>query len=297
MSDDLSESEQEARHSEQEQPTFAILYPVAHPFFESVTINAEQYARENGYQTVIRAPREPAVENQIRWMEHFIEMEVDGIAIGPSDANALTPFINKAMDAGIPVICFDTDAPDSKRISYIGTDNYNAGQHLGEVAAELIDYEGKVIGSTGLSSMLNLSTRVEGAKDVFAQYPGIELVEVRSSGGIAGNTTANIKQMTDEHPDFDVFVGFDSLSGPAAIMVWKAKGLDQPAVTFDDLPENLKGMENGQITRIISQRQFTWGELMIEHLNQALHHEDISEIVHTSTVEINRANLNQYNQP
>ena len=57
-------------------------------------------------------------------MEDLITQKVDGIAIGPCDSEALTPYIDQAVEAGIPVLCFDTDAPNSKRVGYVGTDNY-----------------------------------------------------------------------------------------------------------------------------------------------------------------------------
>ena len=85
------------------------------------------------------------VSNQIQIMEDLINQKVDGIAIGPCDSEALTPYIDKAVDAGIQVLCFDTDAPDSKRVGYVGTDNYEAGRAMGEELGKALDGKGSVI--------------------------------------------------------------------------------------------------------------------------------------------------------
>ncbi|WP_051556669.1 substrate-binding domain-containing protein [Alkalihalobacterium bogoriense] len=275
--------------------TFAIIYPVAHPFFEGVTISATETAELLGVDLIIRAPATATVEEQIQIIDNLIHQEVNGIAIGPTDSAALTPFIDKAIDSGIQVICFDTDAPESKRLSYIGTDNYSAGEHLGEVVARLMDYEGTIISSTGLSSMQNLNSRIEGVNKSLQKYPNIEIVDIRYSDGIPSNTIANIEEMIAEYPDFTALVGIDSLSGPAAVTVFKAQGLnDKIAVTFDDLPMTLKGITTKQITSTISQSQYAWGELIIQSLFDAHHGNNIPMYELTETLEVNDTNIQQY---
>ncbi|WP_078552337.1 substrate-binding domain-containing protein [Bacillus alkalicellulosilyticus] len=275
--------------------SFAIVYPVAHPFFEGVTMSATEAAEQLGMDIIIRAPATATVEEQIQIMDHLIQQNVQGIAIGPTDSAALTPFINKAVEAGIQVICFDTDAPESQRLSYIGTDNLAAGEHIGEVVARLINYEGSILISTGLLTMQNLNSRIDGVKKVINRYPDIEILDIRSSDGIPSKTILNIEEMIAEHPDFKALIGIDSLSGPAAVTVWKAQGIqDKVAVTFDDLPMTLEGVSNHQITSTISQRQYTWGKLIVERLHAANQGEPIPTFELTETLEVNADNIHDY---
>lgn len=292
----ISQQKEDTTEEVEKHRTFAIVYPVAHPFFEAVTTNAEETAKKMGINLIVRSPENSRVEQQIQIMKDLIKMEVDGIGIGPTDPEALTPLINEASDAGIKIITFDTDAPQSKRLAYIGTDNLSAGHHLGEVVAQLLNYEGTIIGSTGISTMLNLNTRIEGVKQVLDKYPNIKLMEIRSSDGNPAKTLKNIEDLVLKHPDFDALIGIESLSGPAAITVWKAKGLHQPVVTFDDLPIILEGITNGQITSTISQRQFTWGSLILKRLNDTVDGKDIPVFENTGTVEITAENVNNYIQ-
>ncbi|WP_416151620.1 sugar ABC transporter substrate-binding protein [Salipaludibacillus sp. HK11] len=287
----------ETSTTNEEKLTFAIVYPVAHPFFELVTLGAREMVENIGEEVdiVVRAPNVASVEEQLQIMDSLIKQNVDGIAIGPTDSAILTPFINKAIDAGINVICFDTDAPESNRVSYIGTDNLSAGEHLGEVVAEALDYEGAVIVSSGLSTMLNLNTRIDGVIEKFKEYPDIEIMDIRYSDGNPSKTLTNIEEMVDEFPEFDALIGIDSLSGPAAVTVWKAKGLQEKSViTFDDLPMILDGIENNHITSTISQSQYTWGELIIESLYDSYLGEDIAPYQITETIEVNSTNIDEY---
>ncbi|TCP29559.1 monosaccharide ABC transporter substrate-binding protein (CUT2 family) [Scopulibacillus darangshiensis] len=277
-----------------EKRSFAIVYPVAHPFFQSVTQSAEETAKSLGVNVSIWASQISDVKQQIRIMEDLIQKHVDGIAIGPVDSEALTPIINKAVDEGIKVICFDTDAPNSKRTAYIGTNNYLAGRSMGEVVAQLLHGKGTIIGGTGTATLLNLKQRINGMKDVLKKYPNIKLLEIKPNDSIPNRALSNTEKMIRSHPHFDLFVGMDSLSGPAAITVWKAMGLKKELVTFDGLPIILNGIENGQVTATIAQREFTWGKLIIKRLNEACEGKEISEIEDTGTIKITKDNIKGY---
>jgi ribose transport system substrate-binding protein len=274
--------------------TFGIIYPVNHPFFKSVTESATKKAAEMGIELIIQAPYAPNAEQQINIIKNMINKKVDGIAIGPNNPAALTPFIDKAADQGINVICFDTDAPGSKRLSFIGTDNVLAGKHLGRVVAKLLDYEGKIIISSGMSTMANLNNRIKGLEQVIEKYPKLEIVNIRYSEGVPAKTLTNIEGMIKEYPDFDVLVGIDSLTGPAAVTAWKAQGINKDVVTFDDLPDILNGIENKQITSTISQRQSSWGDLIVTTLHKAHSGSPLSPTYYTGTTEFNLDNIHDY---
>ena len=150
--------------------TFAIVYPVIHPFFEPVTESAEKYVKEHeGFDVIVKAPEGGNVQQQVEIVEDLIAMKVDGIAIGSTDADALAPVIDKAVDSGIPVVTFDTDTPNSKRAGYIGTDNYKAGVHMAHVIAKHLNNKGKIIILQGVPTQLNLVERLTAIEDTLAR--------------------------------------------------------------------------------------------------------------------------------
>lgn len=274
--------------------TFAVVYPIINPFFEGTSIGAEAEAKDLGVDVLIKGPDRFDVQQQIEIVENLIAMRVDGFGIGPTDSKALTPLLNRAMDQGIKVVTFDTDAPESKRLGYIGTDNVRAGEHMGEALAAALKGKGKVLVSQGISSQLNLVQRLEGVQNVLkAKYPEIQILDVQSGQGDPNRTLSNIEDMVSAHPDFDALIGMDSYAGPAMVTAWKAKGLKQIAITFDDLPEVINGVRDGQIYSAIVQRQYAWGVNVVNQLNMAVDGKPIPVVSDTGTLEVNRANVDQ----
>ena len=289
-------TQEPATEAPQKERTFAVVYPIIHPFFEDTSRGAEEAAAAIGAKVQLHGPDVFDVQKQIEIVENLIAMKVDGFGIGSTDSKALTPLIDKAMDAGIKVVSFDTDAPDSKRLSYIGTDNFNAGKHMGEALVKQLDGKGTVLVSMGVPSQLNLKQRLDGVEEVLKDYPDVVIIDTQSGQGDPAKTLANIEDMVKAHPDFDALIGIDAAAAPAAATVWKGKGLQQVVIVFDDLPETLQGIRDGQITISIAQKQFLWGQLMIERLNEACDGIAIPENEDTGTIEITIDNVDTYNK-
>jgi ribose transport system substrate-binding protein len=248
--------------------TFAVIYPVIHPVFEPVNEGAAEKAREMGVNVDFFGPDVADPAQQIQIVENLIAQRVDGIAIGPTDSTALTPLINRAIERGIKVLCFDTDAPQSNRAGYIGTINVNFGRHMGEVLGQTLNGKGNVLVSQGVATQQNLIERLQGVKEVCSQkYPGIVFIDEQSGAGDPNRTLANIENMVNAHPNFDALIGIDAAAGPAAAIVWKAKGLKQPVIVGDDTADIVQGVKDGYITYTIAQNQYIWGQKIVEELN------------------------------
>lgn len=250
-------------------PTFGIIYPMAHPFYEMITQYAKEAASKVGVQLIVKAPDEANLEQQIRMMETMISQKVDGIAIDPVDKTALVPVIDKAVAAGIPVICFESDAPESKRLSYIGADNEQAGERMGKLLDGLLEGKGMVIMETGMSNMTSMSERLKGLLDYLNAKTEIQVLEVRYNEGKEAASLSNLEEMIESHPHFDAFVALDVMSGSASVLVWKASGLNRYALAFGMMPEIQQAIDNGQITAVVSQHEQLWGERIVARLLDA----------------------------
>jgi len=266
--------------------TFGIIYPMAHPFYEMVTRHAQEAARSNNIQLIVKAPDEANLEQQIRMMETMIKMKVDGIAIDAVDSEALVPVINKAVNAGIPVICFESDSPNSERLSFIGTDNYEAGALMGEVLGGLLNKKGMVLVETGMLKMSSLMERLEGMLHYINEETEIQVLEVRYNEGSEALAMTDLEEMIDAHPHFDAFIALDLISGSTSVLVWKAKGLSRYALTFGMMPEIKEAINNGQITSAVSQNEHEWGQRIVDMLLLASEGKEIPVFANTGTVEI-----------
>jgi len=279
--------------------TFAVVFPIVHPFFEPVAVDAVDYGKENGWEIITKAPDTANAQLQVEIMENLIVMKVDGIAIGPTDPMALVQTIDKAIDAGIKVICFETDSPDSNRMAYIGTDNYNAGRHMGYVIERTLNGNGKIMILTGLPTQMSLNERIRGIEEYLAENsPGIAIIDKQSSEGDAQKAVTATENMIQSNPDFDAIIGIDATAGPAAISVWKAKGWqnseDQMIITFDDMPDNLQGLRDGYIKAIVSQRQNSWGKGVLVLLSDLVNGKEVPAYTDTGSIEITMANIDTY---
>lgn len=249
--------------------TFAIIYPMQHSLYEMITRKAEETAKRLGVRLIVGAPDEANLEQQIRMMENLIKQGVDGIAIDPVDPVTLTPVINKAVKAGIKVICFESDAPQSERLAYIGSDNILSGRMMGEYMDKLLKGKGMVLVETGMSEMLSMRQRLEGLLNYLNEETRIQVLDVQYNEGRDQKALSDMEQMIDDHPHFDGLATLDIISSSNAILIWKAKGLSRSALTFGMTPEIQQALHNGQVTAAVSQNEYEWGHRIVEMLLDA----------------------------
>lgn len=271
--------------------TFGIIYPLVHPYYEIVTEGAELAAKEAGGRILIKAPDEANLEQQIRMIEDMIRQQVDGIAISPIDSQELAPYINKAIEAGIPVICFESDAPTSGRFIFIGGDNERAGAMIGEALQEIMGNEGMVLVGNGMPSMRSHEERLNGLIDYIRESTNIQVLEVASHDGSEEMALSEIERMIDAHPHFDAFVSLDYVSGNSAILAWKAMGLNRYVLTFGMMPATLEALVNGQISLVLSQNEAVWGEEIVNALLTLQQGGTLPYTIHTDDLIIDAASV------
>ena len=117
--------------------------------------------------------------------EKVVAAKPAGILISVADAALMTPAINSAIAAGIPVVTMDSDAPASNRITFVGTNNLEAGRLGGQRLLFMLNGKGNVVFFTN-PGQPNLDERLKGYKDAFADHPGIKIVEVFDMKGDSG---------------------------------------------------------------------------------------------------------------
>ena len=140
---------------------------------------AEAKAKELGINLQWVGPTTSDAGQQVTVIEGLIEKQVDGILISCNDADALKDVIDRAVDAGIVVGCFDSDSPESKRAFYCGTDNYAVGKLAAEEMMKILPDGGKVAILTGVLGAPNLEERIRGFKET-VEGSNIEVMPVQT---------------------------------------------------------------------------------------------------------------------
>jgi len=265
-----------------------------------VTKMAIEYGKTKGVKIITFAPEGTLVNQQIQIMEDLISRKVNGIALCATDPVALVPYLNKAVDSGIPTIAFESDMPESKRQAFMGTHNYRAGVHLAHVVGRTLAGKGKMIICTGLPTQLSLNERIRGIKECLAaNYPGVQIVDLQTGQGDPALTLNVIEAQIQAHQDFDVFTSIDATGGPVAVSIWRAKGWKgdkHKIITFDDMPENLAGIKEGIINAVVTQTQWTWGPKIVDVLLALGEGKAVINYDDTGTIEIAAKNVDTYRQ-
>ena len=183
------------------------------PYWLDHKRGAEAAAKELGVNLVYVGAYGNQAEQQVNQLEMVIGKHPAGILIGPVRPESLTPGINKAVAAGIPVITVVTDSPDSKRLCYIGPSGYDAGQEAADYMAKLLGPGEHYVGISDLVGVYVCDQRAKGFEDrIKAKYPNIHIVGmVNDNCDYEAGTKAN-SDLLVAHPEIDGLLGTDAAS-------------------------------------------------------------------------------------
>ncbi|WGD52129.1 sugar-binding protein [Bradyrhizobium sp. CB1650] len=291
-------------------PAFAanyrfVIVPKAmnNPFFDFARDGCQKRAKELGnIECIYKGPveHEPATQAQI--IQDFITQKVDGLAISVADVAAMTKSIEAATAAGIPVITFDADAPGSKRIAYIGTNNKEFGVALGKQLLKLRPDGGKYAMVSGGPGAKNLAERVDGVREALK---GSKWTEVGGSPTFCNDDPAlAVQQMTDLRtatPDLAAIVpvgGWPMFApeGFKAFATRYKKDIDAGKFTLvvaDTLKMQLELLRDGYANALVGQRPFEMGEKAMDTLLAIKKGEKVPEIVYTGLDLVTKDNVAQ----
>jgi ribose transport system substrate-binding protein len=250
--------------------TIAIITNGISPFWDPMGVGMERAKAKFGCEASWSGPQNAQIPDQKRMIEDAISRKVDGLAVSAIDAAALTPTIDQAADAGILTITFDSDAPKSKRLIYIGTNNYKAGQAAGERAKSLFPNGGKIIAFVGNRSAENARDRENGFKDAI-KGTKIEVVDVREDNKDPSRARKNVEDAIQARKDVNGFLGLYSYNGPAIVdAVTAANARDRyKVITFDAEPKTMQALQAGKIDFTVVQKPYEFGYQSVEFLYKA----------------------------
>jgi ribose transport system substrate-binding protein len=240
------------------------------PVFNYAKIGAERAAEKMGNVEVIwRGPERADELRQKEIIESFITQRVDGIAISVLNADFLTATIDRAVDAGIHVVTWDSDAPKSKRLAFYGVDDYRSGQILGEEAARLLNGKGTVAIITSLGAA-NLQARLRGVQAAVEKYPGLQVVETYDIKEDPVRCAEIIATGTNRYPDLGAWIsvgGWPVFTRNALAAVDPAK---TKVISFDTTPPAPEILKSGKVQVLLGQKYFGWGSESVRLLSDAV---------------------------
>jgi ribose transport system substrate-binding protein len=235
------------------------------PVFDYAKKGAERAAKELGNVEVIwRGPETGDQLKQKEILEGFITQRVDGIAISCLNGDFLTEAINRAVDSGIPVVTWDADAPNSKRLAFYGVDDKASGRVMGEEAVKLLGGKGTVALMTTIGAT-NLQRRLDGVMEVLAKHPGIRVIETFDVKEDTVKAAELIATGTQRYPDLGAWIsvgGWPVFTRNALSPVPKGTFV----ISFDTIQPAPELLKEGRVQILIGQKYFGWGEEPVKML-------------------------------
>ncbi len=210
-----------------------------------------------------RIPSTGTAAEQHQLLDDLLSKGVDGIAVSALDADNQTEFLNKLASKTL-LITHDSDAPKSKRVCYIGTDNTAAGVEAGKLIKEALPNGGKIMVFVGTLDVQNAKERYAGIKKELAGSK-VEIIDVRTDETDRARAQKNVEDTLVKYPDISGLVGLWSYNGPAILNGAKTSGKagQVKIICFDEEEQTLAGIASGAIFGTVVQQPYEFGRQSI----------------------------------
>lgn len=213
----------------------------------------------DGFDVQVRMPRNGTVSEQNAIIADLLQQGVKGIAISPVDPDGQTASLNALSDK-VLLVTHDSDAPQSKRLCYIGTDNIEAGRMAGRELLKAVPNGGQIAVFVGKSEAQNAKERYNGLREALAGS-NLNVVGLFTDDTDRSRARQNVLDACAKHPDLAGCVGLWSYNTPAILAaldkVHKAGKI--AVVGFDEEPETLAGIASGAVRATVVQQPFEFG--------------------------------------
>jgi ribose transport system substrate-binding protein len=240
-------------------------------FWTIARTGCEAAEKELGNVSVdFRIPSTGSAAEQQQILNDLVAAGVDGIAVSPIDPANQTEFLNKIASQTL-LICHDSDAADSKRVCYIGTDNFAAGVEAGKLIKEAIPAGGKIMVFVGYADAQNSKDRFGGIKKEL-EGSNVQIVDLRTDDTDTVRAQKNVEDTLVKYPDMACLVGLYNYNGPAILNAVRAAGQAGKVkiVCFDENAETLEGVASGDIYGTVVQQPYEFGKQAITKMARYL---------------------------
>ncbi|HEV2348738.1 MAG TPA: substrate-binding domain-containing protein [Terriglobia bacterium] len=281
------------------------------PYWHEAQAGFMAAAHGLGVKADFVGPETYSPDDELSAFQKAVNRHPSGILISPAQPDKFKSAIDAAVQSGIPVICVDSDSPESARILFVGTDNFQAGFESGKRMAQLLHGKGNVVLIT-IPGQLNLDERIRGVTDSFQKFPDLKIFKTLDDKGDPRSANDQVSVLlTSKNPKdkFDGIVGVEASGGPGAAEALHRLNLDGkiPIVAMDDNSETLDWIKRNVISATIAQKPYTMSYYGLKLLDD-LHHNAVHEFkdwrtspvsplparVDTGTTVIDASNLAAY---
>jgi ribose transport system substrate-binding protein len=254
-------------------------------YWKLVEKGAQAAAKESGVMLEYAGPKQANIDEHLKTIEMSAASKVDGILTQGLSDDQFTPLINRVVASGIPVITVDTDTENSKRMAYIGTDNYYSGYLAGKALITDTKGQANVAIITGSFYANHQQQRVKGFQDAVKSEKGIHIIDIEESDISRVRAAEKAYQILQNHPEVNAFYGTSALDGIGIAQVVDKffKPGRSYIISFDTLPETLDYIRKGTIKATVVQEPYQMGYGAVKMMIDLIKGKRVPPIVHTDT--------------
>ena len=264
-------------YHQQEERYILVTANVNLPYWQEAEAGLRDIAKTTGVKVELTGPTTFSPSEELAAFQQAVSQHPSGILVSVSDPQSFKGPIDAAISQGLPVICIDADDPESRRVLFIGTDNFRAGQDSGKRMADLLGGQGRIL-LIALAGQLNTDERVRGVNEALKKYPAIKIAQTIDDKGDPRNANDAVSALLQKKEKIDGIIGLEASGGSGAAealhrldMTGKIK-----IVAFDKDPQTLEGIERGWITATVVQKPYVMAFYGVRFLDD-LHHNAVHE--------------------
>jgi ribose transport system substrate-binding protein len=280
----------------------AFLTNNASEFWKIAQAGVKKYEQEKKIQVDVILP-DGTVADQNKKLEELASQHYDAVAVSVVAPSDQVSKLNEVA-AQSKLITFDSDAPQSKRLLYIGTNNFEAGKAAGGEIVKLLPSGGKMAVFVGTLSADNAQQRLKGIETAIAGH-NIQIVDKREDQTDHAKAQSNVEDIINAHSDLNLVAGLWSYNGPAIALALDRLGKKSAvqAVVFDEEEETLRAIEQGTIAATVVQKPFQFGYLASQWMHELATAPEATiaklpagGVVDTGVEVINKSNVAEFKQ-
>lgn len=282
-----------------DKPQLAFVVNAASDFWKLAEAGVKKAQEElPGYELQFRYPAQGTAALQNALMDDLVAAGTDAIMISSADPKNSIDAFNR-IAAQVPLFTTDSDAPQSKRIAYLGSSNMAAGRQAGEIALKALPKGGKCMGFVGFLGADNAVERIAGFREA-VKGSAVELVDVRGDDVDFARARSNVDDVLAASPDITCMVGFYSYNPPKIYEALQAAGkLGQiTVIAFDEDPVTLGAVREGSFAGTVVQDPYQWGyqgmHLMAKYLEGDKSQVPADGLIIVPTKVIDKANVDAF---
>jgi len=271
------------------------------PVFLAARTGAEAAAKElsakTGKEIRVNWLTPPQEDGQVQAQRvlQAVNDGADAILISCSDAGKVTGAINDAVGRGVPVMAFDSDAPDSKRFAFYGVDDEKTGRLVMSELAKLMNGKGKIGILAGNQNAPNLQRRVQGVKAEAAKTPGIQILGTFNHIETPQDAAAEVVRVGNAYPDIQ---GWAMIGGWALFTPSLVNDLDPKRIkiaSVDALGSELVYIDKGIAPVLLAQSVYQWGYVGVSTIvDKVINKKDVPTIIPMDLVRVTKDNLGEW---